>query len=218
MKSSKNDKRRSIAPPCLDGVAMEPATVEGLNGDECFERKIIDGAPLSAAAARGVVFDTCVIRRAALDGSKLARLRIVDARVEKPNLANSDWTKARLSRVEITGSRLTGLILSEAELRDVVVAGCKSDFLRCGLAKLTSVKFEDCILCDADFQDANLEFVTFAGCDLSLAEFTRAKLREIDLSGAKIDGLGIEPGQLRGVTIDASQAMFVIALLGIEIR
>ena len=76
----------------------------------------------------------------------------------------------------------------------------------------------DSNLCEADFQDANLEFVTFAGCDLSRADFTRAKFREVDLGGAKIDGLKIEPEQLRGVTIDASQAMFVIALLGIEIR
>ncbi|MGC1676876.1 MAG: hypothetical protein WA740_05030 [Candidatus Binataceae bacterium] len=83
MKPGKNDKRRSIAPPGLEGVALESAAVESLLSDECYERKTIDGAALSAADARGVVFDTCIIRRTALDGSKLARLRIVDVRVEK---------------------------------------------------------------------------------------------------------------------------------------
>ncbi|MGH7779566.1 MAG: pentapeptide repeat-containing protein [Candidatus Binataceae bacterium] len=218
MKPAKGDKRNSIAAPVLEDVTMGPAAPESLLGEECFERKIIDGAELSATVATGVVFDTCVIRRVALDSSKLVHLRLVDVRVEKSNLANSDWTRARLARVEVSGSRLTGLILSEADTRDVVVKSCKADFLRCLGAKLKGIKFEDCILSDADFQDADLDGVSFPGCDLSRADFTGAKLREVDLSGAKIDGLRIEPAQLRGVTIDASQAMFIIALLGIKVR
>ena len=69
---------------------------------------------------------------------------------------------------------------------------------------LTDVRFENCLLRDADFSHAALLRVSFAGCTLTGADFTKTTCGDVDLRGAS---LGIAAGYdaLRGTTIDSVQ-------------
>jgi uncharacterized protein YjbI with pentapeptide repeats len=59
------------------------------------------------------------------------------------------------------------------------------------------VVFEDCLLTEADFQDAHLRFVRFVDCDLTGADLSGARFDRCELRGCTLDGIrGAE--RLRG--------------------
>jgi uncharacterized protein YjbI with pentapeptide repeats len=58
--------------------------------------------------------------------------RVVDCALTGCDLANADGRGAKLMRVTIERGRLTGLQLSEAELRDVTIRGCRADLATFG--------------------------------------------------------------------------------------
>jgi uncharacterized protein YjbI with pentapeptide repeats len=131
----------------------------------------------------------------------LARVQaLVDCALTGCDLANADGRGAKLTRVSIERSRLTGLQLPESELRDVTIRGCRADLATFGFARLDSVVFEDCVLTDTTFLEARLESVVFAGCDLTGADFRGARLDQCELRGCELGGLaGVE--SLRGAAV-----------------
>lgn len=184
---------------------------------DSYELAAIQGAVLSDASASRLQFDTCVLTRIELDRSKLPNLRMVDVRVEKSSAANGTWASPSLRRVEIIGSRLTGLTINEGELSDVVFRECKADFMQIASSRIRDVRFENCVLAEAEFRECTLERVAFSGCDMKNVNLAQARLIEIDLRGSGIAGLMLDAAQLGSLTVDPSQAMVILQMLGAKV-
>lgn len=184
---------------------------------DSYELAAIQGAVLSDASASRLQFDTCVLTRIELDRSKLPNLRMVDVRVEKSSAANGTWASPSLRRVEIIGSRLTGLTINEGELSDVVFRECKADFMQIASSRIRDVRFENCALAEAEFRECTLERVAFSGCDMKNVNLAQARLIEIDLRGSGIAGLMLDAAQLGSLTVDPSQAMVILQMLGAKV-
>ena len=184
---------------------------------DSYELAAIQGAVLSDASASRLQFDTCVLTRIELDRSKLPNLRMVDVRVEKSSAANGTWASPSLRRVEIIGSRLTGLTINEGELSDVVFRECKADFMQIASSRIRDVRFENCVLAEAEFRECTLERVAFSGCDMRNVNLAQARLIEIDLRGSGIAGLMLDAAQLGSLTVDPSQAMVILQMLGAKV-
>jgi uncharacterized protein YjbI with pentapeptide repeats len=158
----------------------------------------------AAGLAEGL--ESISTRDARLPGARLGRLGLLDCAFERCDLAGLDITHSSLVRVEIAGSRLTGLAGSQALLRDVVLRDCRMDVAELRDARLERVTFERCDLRELDLQGTRLHEVRFHGCDLSEAillgaDCTRCELRDCtyrDLRG--IEGL-------RGASIAWPDAM-----------
>ena len=217
MKSAKRKASRAIDPPDLPAAT----SFEAFNLDrftaESYELATIEGAVLLDAPATRLQFDTCILTRIELDRSTLTNLRMLDVRIAKSSIANGIWAKPSLRRIEIIGSRLTGLRVTEGELSDVLFQECKADFLQLVSSRIRDVRFENCILAEAEFSESTIERVTFTGCDLRNADLTHAKLIDVDLRGAKIEGLMLDAAQLGSLTVDPSQAMVILQMLGAKV-
>ena len=113
-----------------------------------------------------------------------------------------------------------GLVLSDAQLRDVRFVGCKLDGANFRFAQMTQVVFEGCSLVDADFAGATFDTVTFDRCNLRDSDFSQATAASTRLHGSAVDGLRGASG-LAGITIDTTQvtplALGVFSELGITI-
>lgn len=184
---------------------------------DSYELAAIQGAVLSDASASRLQFDTCVLTRIELDRSKLPNLRMVDVRVEKSSAANGTWASPSLRRVEIIGSRLTGLTINEGELSDVVFRECKADFMQIASSRIRDVRFENCVLAEAEFRESTIERVTFTGCDMRNTNLAQARLTEVDLRGSRIEGLVLDAAQLGSLTVDPAQAIVVLQMLGAKV-
>ena len=178
----KRSANRAIDPPDLPRTPLEAIDISSFAADS-YELAAIQGAVLSDASASRLQFDTCVLTRIELDRSKLPNLRMVDVRVEKSSAANGTWASPSLRRVEIIGSRLTGLTINEGELSDVVFRECKADFMQIASSRIRDVRFENCVLAEAEFRECTLERVAFSGCDMRNVNLAQARLIEIDLRG-----------------------------------
>ena len=217
MKTAKRSASRAIDPPDLPA----PTSLESLNigsfAADSYELATIEGVALNDASASRLQFDTCALARVELDRTTLSNFRMVDVRVERSSAANGVWAKPSLRRVAIVGCRLTGLTVTEGELSDVLFEECKADFLQLVSSRIRNVRFENCVLTEAEFQESTIERAVFIGCDLRNANLANAKLSEVDLRGSKIEGLLLDASQLGSLTVDPSQAMVIIQMLGAKV-
>ena len=142
----------------LEYVELRPETsFEGaIAGSGTFSQMRMEGSDLSRTTFRGV------------------SLRDVLAR--NINVANADWTAARMNRVEIERASLTGIQLREGEITETTFRECKFDYVNFRIAKLRNVSFDGCSFADADFGGAQLDHVRFADCRLSRVELSGATL------------------------------------------
>jgi len=217
MKTAKRKASRTIDPPDLPATtSLELLNLDSFAADS-YELATIEGVALNDASAGRLQFDTCVLTRIELDRTTLSNFRLIDVRVEQSSAANGVWAKPSLRRIEIVGSRLTGLTLDEGELSDVLFRECKADFIHITSCRVRDVRFENCVLAEAEFGESTIERVAFAGCDLRNADLAHAKLSEVDLRGSKIEGLILDATQLGSLTIDPSQAMVIIQMLGAKV-
>ena len=212
----KRSANRAIDPPDLPRTPLEAIDISSFAADS-YELAAIQGAVLSDASASRLQFDTCALTRIELDRSKLPNLRMVDVRVEKSSAANGTWASPSLRRVEIIGSRLTGLTINEGELSDVVFRECKADFMQIASSRIRDVRFENCVLAEAEFRECTLERVAFSGCDMKNVNLAQARLIEIDLRGSGIAGLMLDAARLGSLTVDPSQAMVILQMLGAKV-
>ncbi len=215
MKAAKRKADRTVDSPDLPPTtALEARNVNRFTADSSYELATIEGATLNDASASGLRFDSCVLVRIELERASLPNLTLIDVRIEKSSAANGVWKKPLLRRVEMIGSRLTGLMVTEGELSDVLFRECKADFLHLASSRIRDVRFENCVLVEAVFRESTVERAVFTGCDLRNADLTHARLNEVDLRGSKIEGVLLDAAQLRSLTIDPSQAMSIVQMLG----
>ena len=104
----------------------------------------------------------------------------------------------------VKGGRLTGLQVTEADIRDVVWRGCGADMATFRHARLLHVTFQDCSLREADFAGMRGVAVRFADCDLRGASFRHAELARCELRRCRLDDIeGVEG--LRGASLELEQ-------------
>lgn len=214
---SKRKRQTSVEEPALDAITLQETSLLGLDDELRCERSLVNDASLANTRAGGVVFDTCEFRRSAFEGSALSRLRLLDSRLEKCNASNAEWDNAHLRRIEFLGCRLTGISLINANCSEVLFKDCKAEFLRCEGSKWTNVRFENCVLTDADFRRTTFDRAAFIHCDLRNVDFEHAKFTSLDLRDSTLDGARIEAGQFPGLTIDSLQAVALIRALGASV-
>jgi uncharacterized protein YjbI with pentapeptide repeats len=217
MKTAKRKESRTIDAPDLSATtSLESLSVSSFAADS-YELAAIEGVALNDASAGRLQFDTCVLTRIELDRTTLSNFRMIDVRVERSSAANGIWAKPSLRRVAIVGCRLTGLTVTEGDLSDVLFQDCKADFLQMASSRIRNIRFENCVIAEAEFHESTIERVVFAGCDLKNGNLANAKLSEVDLRGSKIEGLMLDAAQLGSLTVDPSQAMVIVQMLGAKV-
>lgn len=177
---------------------------------------------VSGQSIESLFFEYFLVERANFARTKFRSIKVKDARIQKCDLSNADWSYGTLERIEFIGDRLTGLKANEAKFSDVVMMGCKGDLAQFRHATFRDALFEECIFTEADFMGADLTGVSFRGCDLRSANFTGAKLENADFRGATLDGMIVRPADLKGLIIDEDQAFalssYFAEILGVVIR
>ncbi|MGI8680019.1 MAG: pentapeptide repeat-containing protein [Jatrophihabitans sp.] len=149
---------------------------------------------LTGLRARDVVFDTCDLSGAVLDG-------------------------AAFDRVVFTGCRLTGTMLTATRLRDVIIEDSTANLGNFRAAQADYLFIERTVLTESDFYTARLRDSAILDCDLTGANVTDLHPERLSLHGSTLDGL-VGVTALAGSRIDADQVIPLGAALvaGLGIR
>ena len=210
--------KEPVLPPTLEATTFPAAQIEPGGHYTGLELTDWQAANQSGEA---VTFDSLLLTKPNLAGSRLPRGYWLDVVVRHGDLSNANWGHASLNRVRLQECRLTGFRVNEAQMRDVLFQACKADLAQFRFAKCRAVRFEGCDLREADFANADLRDASFAQCDLRGANFTGAKLDGTDLRGSQLDDLQLRPTDMAGMIIDPHQAVgmapLFAALLGVTV-
>jgi uncharacterized protein YjbI with pentapeptide repeats len=201
-------------------LGLDRGEIASLRHDDRICELELIGAELSDQHASGVGFETVKLAGVDLSGSRLEHLSIVDGALHDCNLANVYSPRARLNRVVIERSRMTGIDLAQATLVDVAIRGCRVDLASFGSCRLERVTFDDCLLAQTDFLEARLDAVRFHDCELTRGDFRGARLRHCEFRRSDLADLqGIE--SLRGAAMQwpdiVAMAGAWAAALGVEV-
>jgi uncharacterized protein YjbI with pentapeptide repeats len=114
-----------------------------------------------------------------------------------------DFSGSNLRRAELYQSRLSGIILKEANL-----SGCDLWMVDLTSSNLSNINLTEANLIEADLRWANLSQADLSnadliGADLRWANLRSACLRDTDLTGADLIGSDLTDADLSGAILDA---------------
>jgi len=120
----------------------------------------------------------------------------------------------------LQGCRGDGAVFTGARLRDSSFEACILFCANLSGTSWTDCTLQDCKLREVFWPEAKLKNLQLSGCDLRRAEFHRTPLKGVDLSGCEIEGMAVSEGcsELRGLKISYTQAPYIAAMLGVEMK
>jgi uncharacterized protein YjbI with pentapeptide repeats len=186
--------------------------------DARYENFILAEAVLAGQSARDVTFDRVWFERVRLNKTHLPGVHVSDGRFAACDLAEANWDKAFLTRVELTASRLLGFRAIEGRIRDAVFTDCTAPLALFFGTSFRAVRFTSCVLTEASFQEADLAGVIFDRCDLREANFHGATLAGADLRGSRVEGIRAGIKELQGAIVDPVQAAQLAGAFGLVVR
>lgn len=195
---------------------LESVQLTGLDARfELEDARVCSASLLKVNAGSGRV-ERVHLKDVDLGESKLRGLEFLDVIAERIDVANGDWGGAQLRRTLFSDSRMTGLSLAEARIKEVNFKACKLDYANFRHSEIERASFTDCVLTGADFQGASIKATAFSSCQLVDADFSKADMSLVDLRGSELRLAGSVLG-LRGAIIDPLQLMELSRTLAQEL-
>ena len=167
------------------------------------------------------------------------RLEFMDVKFEKCRFENCDFSGSsfydtRFAQCDFSNCKFRDCYFKNTQFQDC--KGNGSDFCRgtfvmstiekgsyhyvnCGDSSWDSCRFLECDFREAFFSEVKFKRTTFGNVDFTKVDFFKTTLKGIDLSDCIIDGISVSDtlNELKGVKINAMQAIEVVRLLGIKL-
>lgn len=128
-----------------------------------------------------------------------------------------DLSRSRFFRCRFEGCRFVGTTFYECMWKDVCCSNCSLNYANFGGSHFERCQFLECSIKDGGFIHCQQKHLSFSSCDLQACAFTNTALADIHLESDRIDGITVSEESLRGVYVSPTQAIALIALLGIHV-
>ena len=116
--------------PLVDILSHIKLTViksECFNSNDSYSAITLDGANLKESRTSNIFVEQALITVTDLSKTKWIGLETIELLCRYCNIANADWSGARMTHTEFHNTRLTGCNFSSTKLRDVLFYHCKID-------------------------------------------------------------------------------------------
>ena len=165
-------------------------------------------ADLSEVVTVGAVFDSCTFQGVRFNGSEHQASAFVNCR----------FVRCSFWDVSFKGCKLVGSTFDKCQLNLLKVEGGDWSFASLALADLTSARFEDVRLREADLSHVKGLGMTLVRVDLSGAILDGADLREADLRGSDLMSLDPTLTKVKDAIVSFDQAVNVARGFGFDVR
>lgn len=205
--------------PAPDAVECDDASV--LFDREEITGGLFRGLVVTALEREHVWIQSCRFSGCLFPACTLHSSHFTDVTFRNCDLSNADFSGCSFQRVEFLECKLVGANLSEATMQHVAFERCKAGFANFALGRLRYVGFARGVMPSAVFDECRFENVVFSRCDLTQGEFRGTRLRGLSLADSDIRGLRVgevDSFELKGLKINALQAVDLVRMLGVEIE
>ncbi|MBQ1531981.1 MAG: pentapeptide repeat-containing protein [Solobacterium sp.] len=141
-----------------------------------------------------------------------------DAVFDHCDFSNISMNNTVFRRVRIRTCRMMGTELAGAVMQDTVMEGCQGSYLNLNGSKLKRVTLKDMILEQAGMSMVEHSDISIENCNFTKSEWIDTKMNGLDLSDSQVDGIMVDPENLRGLTVNEEQAVAFAELLGLNVR
>jgi uncharacterized protein YjbI with pentapeptide repeats len=213
----KRARRSAIASPELPAQLAEISQLDAFE-QSGYNRQVLLDCNFTSQSADDLLFEYVSCKRVSFNNTSLTLAQLFDVRLDGCDLAGSEWEKAHLRRVELSGCRLVGMRLSASSVEDAQFVRCNAELARFWACSFKAARFDHCVLREASFDDSDLSGVILRDCDLSQADLRNTRLKGADLRGSNITGVQVGIKELQGAIVTSSQAIQLAGLLGVIVQ
>lgn len=134
------------------------------------------------------------------------------------DFSNINMNASVFRRVQIRTCRMMGTELTAAVMQDTIMEGCQGSYLNLNGSKMKRVALKDMIMEQAGMSMIEHTDVSLENCTFTKSEWIDTKMSGLDLSDSHIDGIMVDPENLRGLTVNEEQAVAFAELLGLNVK
>lgn len=204
------------AKPPLHPVALTPQQLQDLTDGALIEGAHITSAVMTGQSGRRINFDSCILEHSEISSCQLKKADLIDVEFNDCLIFGTNFDGSSWQRVVIKSGMQSGIVLSDATIKDAVFDHAKLNLANFRSAILTRVEFKGCDLTEADFSGATLHSVTFSDCNLTGTWFSGCSLNDVDLRSSTLVNLhGV--GGLKGAKIDTAQLISLAQTMAAEL-
>lgn len=213
----KKENNFRIEKPNLPENLKEYKDIE-IKDEDSFSMGFIENKTLDGTACEHVAFNKFMFKDVSFRDCVFKNIELTDTVFLNCDLANADLSGAIIHRSHFITSKITGVNLSEATLRNCILKNLSGEYAYFGFSDIKHSKFTECIFRDGDFSNSKFNGVIFEKSLLTRAQMSGTKLRDIDFTSCDIAGLGLEISDAYGMIVTSEQAVYLSSLMGLVIK
>ncbi|MHC5215817.1 pentapeptide repeat-containing protein [Enterococcus sp. LJL128] len=189
-----------------------------LEDEGIVEASFIENQLLTEIDFHHLFFKECHFKKLLLPGSRLRHFECVNVVFENCDFSNADWIGSSFHQVEFRGCKLTGINFAEGYFKDCLFDDCMLDYASFAASTLKVTHFEKNRLNQSDFTEVDWQHLKLTDCELTQSQWFHTKLNKLDLSENRFDAIAFSPESIRGLIINAEQALVIAGTLGVKIK
>lgn len=199
-------------------ASIQEAIGKALTEDGVLEDLSFDLDVLENIETDILDFSRCTFKRVQFAALHARRTHFTDCIFEQCDLSGFPLLNGTLTRAEFIDCRGTGASLDRLKMKDVLFRDCQLNYLTVSDCLLERVEFISCDLTHLMLFGSRQKELVLNGCRMHQAEISATSLSGVDLSRCELEGITAQGESLRGAAVSLSQAPFLLALFGIQVK
>ncbi len=162
-------------------------------------------------------FHRCMFRHISFT-EEMSSCLFADCVFDHCDFSNVSLSQTVARRTQFLHCRMTGTEWINSTCEDMVVRGSHGMY-----ANFSSSKMKRCLFTQSNFEEGAFSMckwsdVQFEECNMRKVELVDSPLKNMDFSSCQLDGFVVRLEDLKGVILNADQALACTALLGIRVK
>ena len=176
------------------------------------------GGMIESVSAESVSIEKSVFCDVTFRDAMLPRADLSDVKFDHCNLANTNWSRSIIHRVEFVDCNMTGVDFGEATFRNAVFHNCSARYAFFRGADLGLTRFFKSNLSLTDFQQTKFSQLHFSQSNLSEAQMSGCTLSGINFSDCDIDGMQARLEDYKGAIVSPMLALDLVKIMRVIVK
>lgn len=208
-------EKKRIVPILSDRLTSAQPILED---EAMLESVLIENESFDDADAHHLFIKESRFKKVQMLSSRLSQFECVNVVFENCDFSNSEWIGAGFHQVEFRQCKLTGCNFAEAYIKDCLFSGCILDYASFSMSTMKVVHFEESSLRQAEFSELDWQHVKMKDCELTQSQWFNTSLKNMDFSKNRFDTIALSPESIRGMIVNAEQALTIAETLGMILK
>lgn len=139
---------------------------DAMTQDDVISMHLFEDCTICGEDIERLCVEKTVFRNVVFIDVSFRHIELTDVIFEKCDLSNADFSGAVIHRTSVKQSKMVGMNVAEATLRNVSFEECHGHFSSFSYSNMKQVRFDHCALMQSECSNTVLQQTHFDGCEL----------------------------------------------------